>query len=584
MRSAPPPAIQSAVIKAPSGGLSALGAAGPDDALQQWNLILSEYGLRCRLGNREWCTGLTGASDNQVRSTFYFHGPAKSGSGDRIFACTSLGIHDVTTSREAWAASTAYVIGDVVVNDGKYYTCDTDGTSDASGGPTGTGANIVDGTTQWDYTGLVRVLDFAITTGDAGRCIFTSFQTAAGYFLLMADEENGYHVYTASTDTWAAVATGGGGSEVSGLTTTDIAFVGIWKSRVWFVQKDTGSAWYLAAGTIYGAATQLPVTIAAKMGHGGDLVGLWNWTGNDGAGIDDRLVFVGRGGDVAVYEGTDPASASTFGLVGTHYAGALPKGREMVSRFGGDLLILTKNGPTPLSELVVGKGGSGIYTPTKVSNLFNQLMLSKAGTLGWSLHIHPEDNVLLVTYPTTDGATTEQLAMSLVNGSWGRYRDLPIFSAGAGGGKLYFGTADGRVCINDGYLDGVTLADPNAFTAIQWALLTGFSDMGSANFKQVQFIRPTILSEDVSPNISVAAKYRYDLAELGPVAGGTSGGNSWDVGLWDEAVWGGEYNAVQPVMGASGMGVEVAIAARGTATSRTIVVKFDVGFTQGGVM
>jgi len=51
-----------------------------------------------------------------------------------------------------WAASTAYTVGDVVVNDSdKVYVCDTAGTSAGSGGPTGTGANITDGSTRWDY-------------------------------------------------------------------------------------------------------------------------------------------------------------------------------------------------------------------------------------------------------------------------------------------------------------------------------------------------------------------------------------------------------------------------------------------------
>ena len=51
-----------------------------------------------------------------------------------------------------WAATTAYIVGDVVVNDSdKVYVCDTAGTSAGSGGPTGTGSNITDGSTRWDY-------------------------------------------------------------------------------------------------------------------------------------------------------------------------------------------------------------------------------------------------------------------------------------------------------------------------------------------------------------------------------------------------------------------------------------------------
>lgn len=55
-------------------------------------------------------------------------------------------------SHPAWKASTAYQIGDRVVNDsGKVYEADMAGTSASSGGPTGTGANIADGTARWDY-------------------------------------------------------------------------------------------------------------------------------------------------------------------------------------------------------------------------------------------------------------------------------------------------------------------------------------------------------------------------------------------------------------------------------------------------
>ena len=52
----------------------------------------------------------------------------------------------------AWEASTAYAVGDTISNDGdKVYICDTAGTSAGSGGPTGTGTNITDGSARWDY-------------------------------------------------------------------------------------------------------------------------------------------------------------------------------------------------------------------------------------------------------------------------------------------------------------------------------------------------------------------------------------------------------------------------------------------------
>jgi hypothetical protein len=52
----------------------------------------------------------------------------------------------------AWAPTTAYIVGDWVENDsGKIYICDQSGTSAGGGGPTGTGADILDNTARWDY-------------------------------------------------------------------------------------------------------------------------------------------------------------------------------------------------------------------------------------------------------------------------------------------------------------------------------------------------------------------------------------------------------------------------------------------------
>lgn len=55
----------------------------------------------------------------------------------------------------AWAGSTAYVVGQRRVNNGNLYQCSTAGTSASSGGPTGTGSGITDGTAAWNYVSAV---------------------------------------------------------------------------------------------------------------------------------------------------------------------------------------------------------------------------------------------------------------------------------------------------------------------------------------------------------------------------------------------------------------------------------------------
>lgn len=51
----------------------------------------------------------------------------------------------------AWAPSTPYALDAKVTNGANQYVCTVAGTSAASGGPTGTGTGIVDGTVTWDY-------------------------------------------------------------------------------------------------------------------------------------------------------------------------------------------------------------------------------------------------------------------------------------------------------------------------------------------------------------------------------------------------------------------------------------------------
>ena len=51
---------------------------------------------------------------------------------------------------QAWTPSTAYLVAAQVVNNNLQYKCVTAGTSAATGGPTGTGTGISDGTAVWD--------------------------------------------------------------------------------------------------------------------------------------------------------------------------------------------------------------------------------------------------------------------------------------------------------------------------------------------------------------------------------------------------------------------------------------------------
>jgi len=282
-------ALAAVHIPAPTGGINTAepgGAMPATDAILATNVVASELGLRSRLGYMEHVTGL----GSGVRTMIPFAG--SSPAQNKLFACTTAGIADVTTSTASPSSALA----------------------------------------------------FGTTVNDAGWGVSTTMVTSAGHFGFYADEENGLQRYTESTGTWAAVAYGSGAGEIDGVDPANIVFVMVWKNRVWMVERDTATAWYLDTGAIAGTATAF--YFGNKFRAGGHLVGIWNWTADGGAGMDDYLVAASAGGDVVVYQGTDPDTAGQFVMRGDWFVGALPAGRRVATDFGGEMLLLTQRCPS----------------------------------------------------------------------------------------------------------------------------------------------------------------------------------------------------------------------------------------------
>jgi hypothetical protein len=612
------PKLTPARIPAPTGGINTMDPGTelpPRDCLYAFNLIASEQGLRSRSGWAEWCTGLTGTIVNEVRVVMPFQG--SSVGAHRLFATTDRGIYDVTSTT----------------------------------------------------TSPVLVLAFASSSTISGWGVAAAVVTTGGHFLVYADEVNGLHYYSETTGAWAAYTSGSGAGQISGVDPAAIVSVTVWKNRLWLTQRDTAKAWYLDVGAIFGTATAF--NFGQRFAHGGYLVGLYNWSTDGGSGLDTALVAIGAGGDVAIYLGTDPSSASTFGLKGVWFVGAVPAGRTVATDLGGDLMILSTLGAVPLSKLIIGNPviDRTQYATGKIDTLFAQLASNSLNTRGWAMHTHPTDNAFLLLIPTTMGESTTQLAMSLVTRGWSRYRDLPLLCAAVWQGELWFGTKDGRVCRNNGVLDERLLSDPSSGTGVQWSVLTPFR--GDATQKQVQSVRPIILADEASPTYAATVRYNFDTTEPDePTPSADSSPGSWDYGLvwgtinvdapvsstslsvtlgsdndfpaddasillnpgkatgeqivdydswdgsvftftstptsndhligelvylssppdddagtWDVAIWGDDAPlASHGFRGAVGMGRDFAIALRGTALTRTVLVGIDVLYTSGGFL
>jgi hypothetical protein len=298
-------------------------------------------------------------------------------------------------------------------------------------------------------------------------------------------------------------------------------------------------------------------------------------------------VGISSAGDVVIYTGIDPAVPGAFGLKGVWWVGPVPPGRKIASQFGGDLFILALVGCVPLSKLVAGYmvRDPNIYATAKIANLFNVFMTERGQYPGWEINMHPTDNLLYITVPASPYKVQEVLAMSMASKGWSRLVGLPMTTMETWRGKLYFGTADSRVCVNEGYVDGDTL-DHSTYWSIDFSLLTSFQTLGTPLKKRVHMARPLFMTDGTAPGYTIESRWDFDLSDVAavPVIADLVETSLWDRGTWDQSKWDDGKDTAGRYYGAAGMGTYVAIVLHGTARTNTTFVGFDVVLDQGGIL
>lgn len=528
-----PQSTRIVAVPAPNAGINAvdslytMGERNPEDSIFQYNLIPSQYGTKVRSGYREWATAVgTGG----VKTLMPFTGSVVT--NDKLFAAGQNGIFDVS----------------LTVNN------------------------------------PVAVIAFGTIDATSGYGMWTNYTTIGGHFQLYCDESNGYYTYEETTNTWLKVTLGGGATQISNVDPALFVDVVIFKSRAWFVEKNSARAWYLTAGTIYGAATVF--NFGNKFKAGGYLVGLYVWTVDGGEGTDDYLVAISSGGDIVIYKGNDPASATDFVQHGTWYIGPPPVGRRVAGSFGGELYVLSAYGVIPLTKLIAGAliQQDDIYISRKITPLINTEMDFQRIVFGWEIKLIPTENLLLVSVPKRTGFQYIQFVQSLNTNGWAVYRDIPYYNGETWQGQFYISTEDGRVLIHDGTVDN-TLRDGTLGVAISWSTLSVFAEHGSVGrYKRIQFIRPMFLAS-AAPSYSLEARYDYDLSEALPApAISPTTGPLWDSAIWDLSLWGGQFLEIEKPVGGSGIGRNLAIGLNGLSTQNTLLVRYDLMFDEGGAL
>lgn len=399
-----------------------------------------------------------------------------------------------------------------------------------------------------------------------GRLSWTNFSTVATSYLCVCAAGAGY---------WTYDLTGGWVNRTGSITGPGAAhaiefdFVMAWKNRLWFIQANSTKAWYLPVGSIAGAANEFD--FGPMFVHGGDLRAMASWTVDAGDGVDDKLVIASGGGDVLVYQGTDPTSASTFGIVGRWFIGRPPVGRRFMSKFGGDLTVITSNGIERMSYLMAARGllQPGAWGGPEGPNdpwqrYMETIALDVRLTLGetfWNLVYLPHEQSILVTTPHKTNLNSVQYAFGVLAMGWSEMNNIPMACAEVHGDALYFGTTDGKVCqAFFGETDDI-LTDGTPGLTIVADLQTSFSAVNQDLFHTKRMLMAMPMFQAVSPP-NVKAQVNTDWSFQGNPSTPSyiaSTNAKWNAAKWDVAKWVGQANNYFAWTGAEGLGTHASL-------------------------
>lgn len=355
------------------------------------------------------------------------------------------------------------------------------------------------------------------------RWQYANFATSGGKFMYMVNGADKPRLWNGTT--WVAVDAASTPA-ITGVTTTNLININVYQRRLWFVEKDTLKVWYLPVDSIGGAATAFD--LSPIFGDGGYLMAMGTWTIDSGNGMDDHAVFVSSEGQIAVYRGTDPASASTWSLVGVYHVGA-PVGRRCLAQYASDLLIISADGVLPMSKaLASSRVSTGISLTDKIQLAATEAVSAYKDSFGWELTLYPEQNLLILNVPVPGGS--EQFVMFTLSGAWCRFTGWDANTFSRAGDSLFFG---GNGAVYKAW-DGVS----DNGTAITGEALASFQYHGGMTLKRYTMCRPIISVDSTAVAILMGLNIDFDqTAPVGTPNVITAPIAVWDTSVWDAAPW-----------------------------------------------
>ena len=376
--------------------------------------------------------------------------------------------------------------------------------------------------------GAVLLEDTPTTNGEWQH---VNFSNAAGNFLWICNgvDDSRYYNGTAWT-VLNALST----PALTGITSSSITNALVFKQRIYLCKKDSLSFWYLPVNAVAGEAREFP--LGAVFTRGGYLMALGAWSLDGGNGPEDYFVAFSSEGEMAVYAGTDPSNAATWGLQGLYYI-AEPIGRKCLLKYGGDLLALTVQGLIPVSKALQSPVvDARIGITDKISQAWVAYARDFKQNYGWQSVAVPNAPFLLTNVPVVLSETDNvqysyQFVMNLQTGAWCRFLGMPAEAWCYVGQRLFFAKFNK---INEAW---VGASDVEGFP-IDARCKTAFQYPGNASRNHIKMLRPVIATSGTPLKLQLGIDHDFKNSELSgsEVTYGIQA-SLWDSSNWDQAIW-----------------------------------------------
>lgn len=362
----------------------------------------------------------------------------------------------------------------------------------------------------------------------------------------------------------------------TGLAVASLNGIYVYKGRSYFWDDRTQDFWYSATNALGGVLTRFP--LGRVQGTGGNMLAMGALSMDSGEGPQDYAVFVLSSGDVLLYAGSDPGSASDWQIRGRYNMGA-PISKRAIEKVGAELMIVTKAGYLPLSSVLRAGRLNEQQASGKIRGAALDATAQFGSLSGWDLLHYPRKNQLIVNVPTASGFS--QHVMNTETGAWCRFTGIASQCWGLYNDLAYFGRSDGTVHLYDTGFD-------DAGTPIQADGQTAWNYLGDRRaLKRATGIRTLLRISGGQSAYAVGVGFDFERITLGAqkIIASPAGSATFGSAIFGTATFAGDSQTVSRWNSAKGLGYALSSRLAVTSSAQRIEWLSDTYLVErGGVL